>query len=208
MILYKFGSRGVDVEQIQRALAGAGYGVIVDGYYGSITREAVKEFQLQNGLTPDGVVGPATLANLITFRWKKSKRTIKEIIVHCTATPEGKDFTVADIRRMHKMQGWSDIGYHYLIYRNGTVMPGRDVDIIGAHCQGHNTYSIGVCYVGGVAADGKTPKDTRTLQQRAALLKLLEELHTLYPAAKIHGHRDFANKDCPSFDATKEYKKI
>lgn len=208
MVLYKFGSRGIDVEQIQRALAGAGYGVIVDGYYGSITREAVKEFQLQNGLTPDGVVGPATLAKLITFRWKKSKRTIKEIIVHCTATPEGKDFTVADIRKMHKMQGWSDIGYHYLIYRNGTVMPGRDVDIIGAHCQGHNAHSIGVCYVGGVAQDGKTPKDTRTLQQRAALLKLLEELRTIYPSAKIYGHRDFANKDCPSFDAKKEYKKI
>ena len=139
---------------------------------------------------------------------KKSRRRINEIIVHCTATPEGRDYTVADIRQMHKAQGWVDIGYHYLIYRDGSIHEGRNVDMVGAHCQGHNAQSIGVCYVGGVARDGKTPKDTRTQAQKDALVRLLMQLVCLYPDARIHGHRDFAAKACPSFDATKEYKNL
>ena len=139
---------------------------------------------------------------------KKSRRRINEIIVHCTATPEGRDYTVADIRQMHKAQGWVDIGYHYLIYRDGSIHEGRNVDMVGAHCQGHNAQSIGVCYVGGVARDGKTPKDTRTLAQKDALVHLLMQLVCLYPDATIRGHRDFAAKACPSFDATREYKNL
>ena len=139
---------------------------------------------------------------------KKSRRRINEIIVHCTATPDGRDYTVADIRQMHKAQGWVDIGYHYLIYRDGTIHEGRNVDMVGAHCQGHNAHSIGVCYVGGVARDGKTPKDTRTPAQKDALVHLLTQLVCLYPDARIHGHRDFAAKACPSFDATKEYQNL
>lgn len=139
---------------------------------------------------------------------KKSKRTIKEIIIHCAATPEGKDFTVDDIRKWHLAQGWSDIGYHYVIGRHGELWEGRPVDNVGAHCVNHNRYSIGVCYVGGVAKDGKTPKDTRTLQQKAQLILLLQELRKLYPNAKIYGHRNFAKKDCPSFDAMSEYSSI
>ena len=211
MELYKKGSRGEDVKQIQKALAGAGLAVIADGIYGQNTEDAVREFQKQNGLKADGVVGPATLAKLIPCRWKKSKRTIKEIIVHCTATPEGRNYTVEQCRADHKKQGWSDIGYHYLIYRDGSIHNGRDVDLIGAHCAtgGHNTYSIGVAYVGGVAKDGKTSKDTRTLQQKAALLNLLTNLRRQYPQAKIYGHHDFEKKkDCPSFDAKTEYKDL
>lgn len=139
---------------------------------------------------------------------KKSKRTIKEIIIHCAATPEGKDFTVDDIRKWHLAQGWNDIGYHYVIGRHGELWEGRPVDNIGAHCVNHNRYSIGVCYVGGVAKDGKTPKDTRTLQQKAQLLLLLKELRKLYPNAKIYGHRNFSKKACPSFDAMSEYSSI
>ena len=139
---------------------------------------------------------------------KKSRRRINEIIVHCTATPEGRDYTVADIRQMHKAQGWVDIGYHYLIYRDGSIHEGRNVDMVGAHCQGHNAQSIGVCYVGGVSRDGKTPKDTRTQAQKDALIHLLMQLVCLYPDATIRGHRDFAAKACPSFDATREYKNL
>lgn len=135
-------------------------------------------------------------------------RKINEIIVHCTATPEGRDYTVADIRQMHKAQGWVDIGYHYLVYRDGSIHEGRNVDLVGAHCQGHNAQSIGVCYVGGVARDGKTPKDTRTQAQKDALVHLLMQLVCLYPDATIRGHRDFAAKACPSFDATTEYKNL
>ena len=135
-------------------------------------------------------------------------RKIDKIIVHCSATPEGKDYSVDTIRKWHLQRGFSDIGYHYIIYRDGSIHTGRDESIIGAHCKGHNSNSIGVCYIGGVAADGKTPKDTRTSEQRQSLLKLLKELKVKYPKASIHGHRDFANKACPSFDATKEYSSI
>lgn len=135
-------------------------------------------------------------------------RKIKEIIVHCSATPEGKDYSVDTIRKWHLQRGFADIGYHYIIYRDGSIHTGRDESVIGAHCKGHNSNSIGVCYIGGVAADGKTPKDTRTAEQKQSLVKLLKELKAKYPQASIHGHRDFANKACPSFDATKEYSSI
>lgn len=140
---------------------------------------------------------------------RQNTRTIDEIIVHCTATPEGKDFTVRQIRDWHvKGNGWRDIGYHFVVYRNGDVMPGRPIAQPGAHCAGHNAHSIGVCYVGGCAADGKTPKDTRTPIQKTALRQLLKRLKSAYSQAKIHGHRDFANKACPSFDATSEFSDL
>ena len=132
-------------------------------------------------------------------------RRIKEIIIHCSATPEGKDYTVSDIDKWHKARGFRCIGYHYVIYRDGSIHTGRTIDKIGAHCKGHNSYSIGICYIGGCASDGKTPKDTRTPAQKAALIKLLKDLKRKYPKATIHGHREFANKACPSFDAKKEY---
>jgi N-acetylmuramoyl-L-alanine amidase len=131
-------------------------------------------------------------------------RHINEIIIHCSATPEGRDYTVADIDRWHKARGWRGIGYHYVIYRDGSVHAGRPVEQIGAHCTGHNANSIGICYIGGVAADGKTPKDTRTPAQRIALRELVEELRAKYPGATVHGHREFAPKACPSFDVQTE----
>ena len=202
-MVYKKGSKGEVVKQIQKALK-----LYPDGIFGILTEEAVKEFQRKNGLTVDGIVGPATLAKLIPQRFKKSKRTIDEIIIHCSATVEGIDYTVEDIRRWHKQQGWSDIGYHYVVYRDGTVHDGRDVDISGAHCTNHNAHSIGICYIGGLAKDKKTAKDTRTDAQKVGILSTLLDLRKLYPKAKIYGHRNFANKDCPSFDAAKEYRNV
>lgn len=150
---YKIGSRGEIVKQIQKALH-----LYEDGLFGINTEEAVKKFQASHGLKPDGIVGPATLALLIPVRWKKSRRTIREIIIHCSATPEGRNYTVEDIRRWHKQQGWSDIGYHYVIYRDGTIHEGRNVDIAGAHCVNHNAHSIGICYIGGCASMEKHPR--------------------------------------------------
>jgi N-acetylmuramoyl-L-alanine amidase len=135
-------------------------------------------------------------------------RKITEIIVHCSATPEGKDYTVADIDKWHKERGFKCIGYHYVIYRDGTYHRGRQDSEIGAHCTGHNANSIGICYIGGVTKDGKTPKDTRTEAQKKTLITLLRTMKERYPGATIHGHRDFTNKACPSFDATTEYKDI
>lgn len=202
-MMYKIGSRGEAVIVIQQALH-----LYPDGIFGRLTEDAVKAFQTEKGLKPDGIVGPATMSKLVPLMVKRSKRVIKEIIVHCSATDEGRDFTVEDIRRWHKQQGWSDIGYHYVIGRHGEKWTGRDVDVSGAHCEGHNRNSIGVCYIGGLDAAGKKAKDTRTLQQKAVMLSLLTDLKRLYPQAKIYGHRDFAHKDCPSFDAKNEYKNI
>lgn len=199
----KLGDRGDDVRGLQRALH-----LYVDGIFGKLTQEAVMAFQKANGLKVDGIVGDNTWTKINGGSLPKSKRKITEIIVHCSATAEGKDFTIADITRWHKQRGFSTIGYHYVVYRDGSVHNGRDIDVSGAHCTGHNANSIGVCYIGGCAADNLTPKDTRTSAQKESLLKLLKKLRTLYPKAKIHGHRDFANKACPSFDATKEYKNI
>lgn len=77
----------------------------------------------------------------------------------------------------------------------------------GAHCLGHNAHSIGVCYIGGLDRDGKTPKDTRTGSQKLALEALVQLLQLNYPVATVHGHKEFANKACPCFDVEQEYKK-
>lgn len=199
-MILKLGSRGNEVKALQEKL-----NLKADGIFGPITEEAVKDFQRSNGLEVDGIVGVNTLSKL---NLSVNKRNIRELIVHCSATPEGKDYSVDTIRQWHLQRGFSDIGYHYVIYRDGSIHTGRDESIIGAHCTGHNANSIGVCYIGGCASDGKTPKDTRTTEQKQSLVKLLKELKTKYPQASIHGHRDFANKACPSFDATKEYSSI
>lgn len=135
-------------------------------------------------------------------------RNINKIIVHCSATPEGKDFTVKDIDTWHRQRGFRKIGYHYVVYRDGTYHRGRADEEIGAHCTGQNATSIGICYIGGCAKDGRTPKDTRTEAQKKTLITLLRTLKARYPNAKISGHRDWANKACPSFDAKKEYDNI
>lgn len=134
-------------------------------------------------------------------------RNINLIIVHCSATPEGRNVAVADIDRWHRERGFDGIGYHYVVYIDGSVHEGRPLNKVGAHCKGHNVHSIGICYIGGVDLNGK-PKDTRTLAQKDALVNLLMRLKRRFPKAVIRGHRDFAAKACPSFDATKEYAGI
>lgn len=134
---------------------------------------------------------------------------IKKLIVHCSATREGQHIDIETIRGWHvDGRGWSDIGYHYVIYLDGTIAKGRKDDVSGAHTYGHNKNSLGICYIGGVEQDGKTPKDTRTDAQKESLEHLLQTLKALHPEASIHGHNDFASKACPSFDATAEYLHI
>ena len=136
-------------------------------------------------------------------------RQINKIIVHCSATREGENYSVDTIRSWHvDGRGWSDIGYHFYIDLYGEIHKGRDIARIGAHCKGQNRNSIGICYCGGVEADGKTPKDTRLDCQKEALTAVLRTLKAMYPEAVIHSHNDFARKACPSFDATEEYKHL
>ena len=112
---------------------------------------------------------------------------------------------MADIDRYHRSLGWKGCGYHYVIPTDGTIEVGRPEEVKGAHCKNHNNHSIGVCYVGGLAADGKTPKDTRTEEQKRALRILLEDLHKRYPKALIVGHCDLDPKKpcCPGFDVVR-----
>lgn len=209
MTVLKKGSRGSEVKRLQQLL-----GIQADGVFGTNTENAVKTFQGIHGLTPDGIVGSKTWNALEGLKTptaaisdtpykltKTTRRKIKGIILHCTATPEGKDYNVATIRQWHLQRGFSDIGYHYVVYRDGSVYAGRNVDIAGAHCSNHNSYTIGVCYVGGCASDGKTAKDTRTPQQKAALVKLAKQLCSMYGLKEtdVYGHYQFAAKACPSF---------
>ena len=203
-IICKYGDRGFAVKRLQKIL-----NLYPDGIFGVNTQEAVLKFQKEHLLMQDGIVGLATWSKLAGIALqKKSNRRITEIIIHCTATPAGKDYTVDDIRKWHKQQGWSDIGYHYVVYRDGTIHEGRNVNIAGAHTTGHNTHSIGIAYVGGLTRDGKRSADTRTKAQADGLENFLIYLRELYPEAKIYGHRDFSRKDCPCFDARKAYCEI
>lgn len=133
-------------------------------------------------------------------------RLVNKIIIHCTATEDGKDIRAKEIKAYHvNVKGWRNIGYHYVIDLDGTVESGRPISQPGAHCLGQNAHSIGVAYVGGLK-NGK-PADTRTPAQKAALLKLVTKLVTLY-RCEVHGHCEYAKKACPCFDVQVEYGKI
>lgn len=128
-------------------------------------------------------------------------RAINKIIIHCSYTKPDMDIGVAEIRDWHvNDNGWSDIGYHHVIRRDGTIEPGRDEARSGAHCKGHNHDSIGVCLVGGMSEDGK-PECNYTLRQWRALDELIYDIQTRYPSATVHGHNEFSEKPCPVFNA-------
>lgn len=133
-------------------------------------------------------------------------RPINLIVVHCSATRPDMDVDAAEIRRWHKAQGWTDIGYHFVIKRDGSVHTGRPLDRQGAHVSGYNHISVGICMVGGVTEhDVNVPEENFTPAQYASLKTLLTKLRPSYPHARILGHRDIPNvkKACPSFDVPK-----
>ena len=132
-------------------------------------------------------------------------RPLDKIILHCSATREGQHITVETMRQWHLKRGWKDIGYHYVIYIDGSVHKGRPIEQVGAHTSGQNTGSIGICYVGGVEKDGKTPKDTLNELQETAMVNLIKALREEYGDMTLHGHNEFAAKACPSF---KVYEKF
>lgn len=131
-------------------------------------------------------------------------RKIRKIIVHCTATPAGREVSVGEIDSWHRARGFRGIGYHYVVMTDGRVCEGRPVEEVGAHCLGQNADSIGVVYVGGLTADGRSPADTRTPAQKASLRELVDSLRGRYAGATVHSHYEFAAKACPCFDAGRE----
>lgn len=130
-------------------------------------------------------------------------RDISRIIIHCSYTYPSMDIGVEEIRRWHINENkWSDIGYHYVIRRNGVVEKGRDVEIPGAHVRGHNEDSIGVCLVGGKSRSPR-PDCNYTPAQWSSLYKLVHELQGEFPGATVHGHYEFTGaKTCPTFDVS------
>lgn len=135
-------------------------------------------------------------------------RKITELIIHCSATVEGKEYSVDTIRQWHLKRGFNDIGYHFVIHLDGTIEEGRKIETVGAHCTGHNRNSIGICYIGGLDPKTKKGKDTRTEEQKSALKKLIKDLRSRFGNIPVYPHYKFANKACPCFDAEKEYKDL
>jgi hypothetical protein len=131
-----------------------------------------------------------------------ARRATDWIVLHCSATRPVQDIGAKEIRSWHKANGWSDIGYAYVIRRDGKVEKGRNVDVVGSHVRGHNHNSVGICLVGGIG-DNMRPADNFTRPQWAALKTLVAELVARYPKARVLGHRDFpgVDKACPCFDA-------
>lgn len=132
------------------------------------------------------------------------RHTTDYIVIHCAATRAAMDVGVKEIRQWHKQRGWSDIGYHFVIRRNGKIERGRAENQVGAHVANHNHNTIGVCLVGGLGeGKGWPPENNFTEAQWAALRTLCVSLIGRYPGATILGHRDFpyVGKACPSFDA-------
>lgn len=130
-------------------------------------------------------------------------RIINEIILHCTATMESQKVTLEMIRRWHIIErGWGDVGYHFIVDRDGSVWEGRPLHQQGAHCKGHNAFSIGVCYVGGLEDETASPKDTRTAEQKIALNRLVRDLMHRFGLRKqhVHAHYEYAKRACPCFD--------
>lgn len=139
------------------------------------------------------------------------------IVIHCSATKPGQDIGVADIREWHLAKGWADVGYHFVIRRNGRIEPGRDLQEVGAHVAGHNSTTVAVCMVGGLDAYGNEQQhdpNMFTEAQWVTARKAVNFLRELYPEAKVCGHRDFSPdrnmdgkispdeylKSCPGFD--------
>ncbi len=129
-------------------------------------------------------------------------RLINKIILHCAATKPSMDIGTKEIREWHLARGWVDIGYHFVIRRNGLIERGRALEQVGAHTTGHNAESIGICLVGGIDEKGKAANNF-TSAQWESVENLLLELRHQFPKATIHGHREFAPKDCPCFDVQK-----
>ena len=136
-------------------------------------------------------------------------RKINLIVIHCTATRVTRDFPVEALEACHKARGFRTIGYHYYITKDGVIYPCRPEEMPGAHAKHYNAHSIGICYEGGLDANGN-PADTRTPAQKQAMVKLLQSLCTDYPEAEIIGHRDlpWVKKACPCFDVKNWLKSI
>ena len=151
-------------------------------------------------------------------KYSKS-RVMNTIVIHCSATKSNINYTSKDIKKWHLQRGFNDIGYHFVILLDGTIEIGRPLNKIGAHVSGHNTGTIGICYIGGLDSLGNV-KDTRTDAQKESLNRIISMLKENITIKEIKGHRDYSKdlngngkldkneyiKQCPCFNVKNEYK--
>ena len=131
------------------------------------------------------------------------RKSTDYIVIHCAATKASMDIGLTEIRKWHVQDnGWRDVGYHYIIRRNGEVELGRSNRDTGAHAAGYNHKSISLCMVGGMAEDNSA-ENNFTAQQWTALLDLVKQLKSNYPDADVIRHNEISEKECPSFDVQK-----
>jgi N-acetylmuramoyl-L-alanine amidase len=194
----------IAAEQLIMCLAGVPTGT-VDGIVGTLTRIARETWAKRAGQAPSAAAKPVL-------------RPVHTLVWHCTATPEGREFSRAEIDVMHRKRGFAQIGYHKLIHLDGSVSEGRPEHLAGAHVEGHNTGTLGYSYVGGVDADNDA-KDTRTPAQKATMIRLTQEAAARYGLRAVVGHRDLSPdrdgdgtvephewvKMCPCFSVIPEY---
>lgn len=138
---------------------------------------------------------------------KQAVSAIRSLTIHCAATPEGRANTAEEITAWDT-EKFGQPSYHWVIELDGTEVRTLDDDQIGAHVGGKNTGNIGVCYVGGMTKDMKSPKDTRTAAQREALKRIVLTYQRRYPGIRIRGHNEWPGvaKACPSFDVSEWLK--
>ena len=136
-----------------------------------------------------------------------TRKSTDFIVIHCSATPPGMDIGAAEIGRWHRARGWLEIGYHFVIRRDGKVELGRSIMRAGAHVKGYNDMSLGICLIGGSSKFNlKRAENNFTPLQWEALTELLIVTSELFPNVEVVGHRDLDDKkSCPSFDV-KEWR--
>ena len=134
--------------------------------------------------------------------------SVRFLVLHCSATRSDRDYPVEQLLRDHRARGFRTVGYHFYIRRDGTLTQHRHLLEVGAHARPYNRCSIGICYEGGLDAQGQ-PADTRIPAQHERLKEQLRQLRQLFPHAMVTGHRDLpgtAPKACPCFCASSAYR--
>lgn len=203
------------IKKLQEALIALGYSVGkagADGWFGNDTRKAAQAWLDNGGKPAEAPAAPKPVTAAMIYQGS-ARHPVREIIVHCSATRpdwmQGRPLAekVAEIRRWHKDNGWNDIGYHWLIDRDGSVVSGRAENVVGAHTVGKNSGTIGICLIGGFGS-AETDRFDRhfTALQDAALRQVIAGIEKRTQIDRISGHNEYAAKACPGFNVPKWIK--
>jgi hypothetical protein len=193
---------------IQTALRDLGFAPgPIDGFFGKNTKQAALDWLAAGGAS---ATRPLPAATSMTILQGSKGYPVREIVVHCSATrPEwmadrGLADQVAEIRHWHvDGNGWKDIGYHWLIGRDGQLMSGRPETVIGAGVAGHNAGVIHICLIGGFGSAETDPFDRNfTSRQDLALRQQIEGISMRTKIIRISGHNEYAAKACPGFNVS------